>query len=33
MDWFENKSLSPEQAIFENKKNYKQQRDEILELQ
>lgn len=34
MDWFErNKSLSPEQAIFENKKNYKQQRDEILEFQ
>ena len=34
MDWFErNKSHSPEQAIFENKKNYKQQRDEILELQ
>ena len=34
MDWFErNKSLSPEQAIFENKKNYKQKREEILELQ
>ena len=34
MDWLErNKSLSPEQAIFENKKNYKQQRDEILEFQ